>query len=91
MKYAWRVSRLRHLIFDTDRLIVLGGRAMALDRNSNRIRGKVVSASPKCVVLRTCQGTHRLSRAVWMIAPICGVQTTMPYLPALLKELAARR
>jgi hypothetical protein len=30
MRYAWKVSRLRHLIFDTDNPIVLGGRAMAL-------------------------------------------------------------
>ena len=53
MRYAWKVSRLRHLIFATDRPIVLGGRAMALDGRNKRIRGKVVSASPKIVVLKT--------------------------------------
>jgi hypothetical protein len=90
MRYAWKVSRLRHLVFDTDNQVVLGGRAMALDRHNKRIRGKVVSASPKCVVLKTSRGTRRLSRATWTIAPICGEQTTMPYVPALLKELASR-
>ena len=90
MRYAWKVSRLRHLIFDTDNPIVLGGRAMALDRRNKRIRGKVVSASPKIVVLKTSRGTRRLSRAVWTIAPIEGEQTTMPYVPALLTELASR-
>jgi hypothetical protein len=29
MKYAWKLSKLRHLMFDTDQPIVLGGRAMA--------------------------------------------------------------
>jgi hypothetical protein len=90
MRYAWKVSRLRHLIFDTDRPIVLGGRAMALDPHNKRIRGKVVSASPKAVVLKTSRGTRRLSRAVWTIAPIEGETRTPKYVPALLKELAAR-
>jgi hypothetical protein len=89
MRYAWKVSPLRHLIFDTDNQIVLGGRAIALDRHNKRIRGKVVMASPKIVILKTRQGNRRLSRAVWTIAPICGEQTTMPYVPALLKDLAA--
>jgi hypothetical protein len=40
MRYAWKVSRLRHLIFATDRPIVLGGRAMALDRRNKRIEGE---------------------------------------------------
>jgi hypothetical protein len=81
---------LRHLIFDTDKPIVLGGRAMAMDRHNKRIRGKVISASPKIVVLKTSRGTRRLSRAVWTIAPIEG-ETRMPeYVPPLLKELAAR-
>ena len=79
MRYAWKVSRLRHLIFATDRPIVLGGRAMALDCRNKRIRGKVVSASPKIVVLKTSRGKCHLSRAVWTIAPIYGEQTTMPY------------
>jgi hypothetical protein len=34
------------------------------DRHSKRIRGKVISASPKIVVLKTSWGTRRLSRAV---------------------------
>jgi hypothetical protein len=90
MRYAWKVSRLRHLIFDTDNPIVLGGRAMALHRRNKPIRGKVVAASPMSVVLKTRRGTRRLSRAVWAIAPIEG-ETRMPeYVPALLKELAAR-
>jgi hypothetical protein len=90
MRYAWKLSRLRHLIFDTDRPIVFGGRAMALDRRNKRIRGKVISASPKMVVLKTSWGTRRLSRAVWTIAPI-EAETRIPeYVPALLKELAAR-
>ena len=72
MKYAWKLSRLRHLIFDTDRPIVLGGRAIALNRCNKRIRGKVVSASPKIVVLKTSRGTRRLSRAVWRVAPVVG-------------------
>ena len=63
MKFAWKLSRLRHLIFDTDRPIVLGGRAMALDRRNRRIRGWVISASPKIVVLKTSRGTRRVSRA----------------------------
>ena len=90
MRYAWKVSRLRHLIFATDRPIVLGGRAMALDRRNKRIRGKVVSASPKIVVLKTGRGTRRLSRATWTIAPIEGETRMMEYMPDLLKELAAR-
>ena len=91
MRYAWKVSRLRHLIFDTERPIVLGGRAMALHRRNKRIRGKVISASPKIVILKTSRGTRRLSRAVWTIAPIEG-ETRMPeYVPALLKEFAARK
>jgi hypothetical protein len=53
MRYAWKLSRLRHLIFDTDRPIVFGGRAMALDRRNKRIRGKVISASPNRVDLKT--------------------------------------
>ena len=90
MRYAWKVSPLRHLIFATDRPIVLGGRAMALDGRNKRIRGKVVAASPKIVVLKTSRGTRRLSRASWTVAPIAG-ETRMPeYVPALLKELAAR-
>jgi hypothetical protein len=89
MRYAWKVSRLPHLIFDTDNPIILGGRAMALDRRNNRIRGKVVAASPKIVVLKTSLGTRRLSRAVWTIAPIEGEHRTMPYVSALLK--ASRR
>jgi hypothetical protein len=90
MKFAWKLSRLRHLIFDTDRPIVLGGRAMALDRRNRRIRGWVISASPKIVVLKTSRGTRRLSRAVWTIAPIEAETRTPEYVPALLKELAAR-
>jgi len=31
-----------------------------------------------------------LSRSTWTIAPIEGEQRTMAYMPALLKELAAR-
>ena len=88
MRYAWKVSPLRHLIFDTDNPIVLGGRAMALDRRNKRIRGKVVSASPKIVVLKTSRGTRRLSRATWTIAPIEGESRMPEYVPALLKELA---
>ena len=89
MRYAWKVSRLRHLIFDTDRPIFLGGRAMALDRHNKRIRGKVVAASPKIVVLKTSRGTRRLWRTAWTIAPIEG-ETRMPEcVPALLNELAA--
>jgi len=90
MRYAWKVSRLRHLIFDTDKPIVLGGRAMAMDRRNKRIRGKVVSASPKIVVLKTSRGTRRLSRAVWTIAPIEGETRMMDYVPQLLDEIAAR-
>jgi hypothetical protein len=70
MRYVWKVSRLRHLIFDTNNPIVLGGRAMALDRRNMRMRGKDVSASPTTVVLRSSRGTRRLSRAIWTIAPI---------------------
>ena len=70
MRYAWKVSRLRHLIFATDRPIVLGGRAMAMDRHDKRIRGKVVAASPKRVILKTSRGTRRLSRATSTVAPI---------------------
>jgi hypothetical protein len=77
MKYAWKVSHLRHLIFGTDRPIVLGGRAMALHRHNKPIRGKVVSASPRMVVLRTARGTRRLSRATWTIAPIEGEMRTI--------------
>jgi hypothetical protein len=90
MRYAWKVSRLRHLIFATGRPIVLGGRAMALHRRNKRIRGEVVSASPKIVVLKTSRGTRRLSRATWTIAPIEGESRMPVYVPALLKELAAR-
>jgi len=39
MRYAWKLPRLRHLIFDTDNPIVLGGRAMALHRRNKPIRG----------------------------------------------------
>jgi hypothetical protein len=77
MKYAWTVSRLQHLISDTDRPIVLGGRAMALDRRNKRIHGKVVLASPKVVVLKTVE------------APVYDEYTTMPYVSALMKEIAA--
>ena len=77
MRYAWKVPRLRHLIFVTDNPIVLGGRAMALDRRNKHIRGKVVAASPKRVVLKTSRGTRRLSRASWTIAPIEG-ETRVP-------------
>jgi hypothetical protein len=90
MRYAWKVSRLRHLIFATDNPIVLGGRAMALDRRNKRIRGKVISASPKIVVLKTSRGTRRLSRTTWTIAPIDGESRMPEYVPALLKELATR-
>ena len=90
MRYAWKVSRLRHLIFDTDNPIVLGGRAMALHRRNKPIRGKVVAASPTGVVLKTSRGTRRLSLATWTIAPIDGETRMMDYLPNLLKELAAR-
>jgi hypothetical protein len=89
MRYAWKVSPLRHVIFDTDKPIVLGGRAMALDRRDKRIRGKVVAASPQRVVLKTSRGTCHLSRSTWTIAPIAG-ETRMPeYVRALLKGLAA--
>ena len=91
MRYAWKVSRLRHVILDTDNPIVLGGRAMAMDRHNKRIRGKVVSASPKIVVLKTSRGTRRLSRAAWTIAPIEGESRMMPEVPALLKELGRSR
>jgi hypothetical protein len=90
MKYAWKVSRLRHLIFDTDKPIVLGGRVMALDRHNKRMRGKVVAASPTGVVLKTSRGTRRLSLATWAIAPIEGETRMMDYVPRLLDELAAR-
>jgi hypothetical protein len=90
MRFAWKVSRLRHLIFDTDNLIVIGGRAMALDRRNTRIHGKVVAASPKRVVLRTSRGTRRLSPATWTIAPIEGETRMMDYVPDLLRERAAR-
>ena len=63
---------------------------MALDRRNKRIRGKVVSASPKIVVLKTSRGTRRLSRATWTIAPIEGESRMPEYVPALLKELASR-
>lgn len=86
MRYAWKVSRLRHLIFATDNPIVLGGRAMAMDRHNGRIRGKVVSASPKIVVLKTRRGTRRLSRATWTIAPIDGETRMLDYVPVLVKE-----
>jgi hypothetical protein len=90
MRYAWKVSRLRHLIFDTDNPIVLGGRAMALHRRNRPIRGKVVTASPTGVVLKTSRGTRRLSLATWTIAPI-EAESRMPEdVPALLKEFAAR-
>jgi hypothetical protein len=89
MRYAWKVSRLRHLIFATDNPIVLGGRAMAMDRRNKRIRGKVISASPKIVVLKTSRGTRRLSRATWTIAPIEGETRMMDYVPDLLKERGA--
>ena len=79
MRYAWKVSRLRHLIFDTGRPIVLGGRAMAMDRHNKRIRGKVVSASPKLVVMKTGRSTRRLSRVVWTVAPIEGETTLLEY------------
>jgi hypothetical protein len=38
MRYAWKVSRLRHLIFATDRPVVLGGRAMALHQRNKPIQ-----------------------------------------------------
>jgi hypothetical protein len=57
--------------------LFLGGRAIAMDRRNKRIRGKVVSASPKIVVLKTSRGTRRLSQAVWTIAPIEG-ESRMP-------------
>jgi hypothetical protein len=82
MIYTWKLSRLRNLFFDTERPIVIGGQAMAMDCRSKRIRGRVISASPKIVVLKTSQGTRRLSRAAWTIAPIYGEQTTMPCVPA---------
>jgi hypothetical protein len=44
----------------------------------------------KVVVLKTSKGTRRLSRAVWTIAPIEAEARTPEYVPALLKELAAR-
>jgi hypothetical protein len=53
-------------------------------------RDEVVAASPTRVFIKTSRGTRRLSRAIWTIAPIEG-ETRMPeYVPALLKELAAR-
>jgi hypothetical protein len=61
---------------------------MAMDRHN--IRGKAFSASPQIVVLKTSRGTRRLSRATWPIAPIQGETRMMDYVPALLKELAAR-
>ena len=64
---------------------------MAMDRHNKRIRGKVVSASPKIVVLKTSRGTRRLSRAIWTIAPIEAESRMPEYVPALLKELAARK
>jgi hypothetical protein len=81
---------LRHLVFDTDSPIVLGGKAMALHRRDKPIRGKVVAAPPIRIVLRTSRGTRRLSRAVWTIAPIEGESRMPEYVPALLKELATR-
>jgi hypothetical protein len=90
MRYAWKLSRLRHLIFDTDQPIVLGGRAMAMDRRNKRIRGKVVSASPKIVILKTSRGTRRLSQATWTIAPIEGETRMMDYVPKLLDDIADR-
>ena len=39
-----KLSRVRHLIFDTDNPVAIGGRAMALHRRQKPIRGKVVSA-----------------------------------------------
>jgi hypothetical protein len=52
MRYAWKVSRLRHLIFDSDNAIVLGGRAMALHRHHKPIRGKVVPPRPRALSSR---------------------------------------
>jgi hypothetical protein len=43
MRYAWKVSRLRHLIFATDRPIVLGGLAMAMDRRNKRVVNQRIS------------------------------------------------
>ena len=63
---------------------------MALDRRNKRIRGKVVSASPKIVVLKTSRGTRRLSRAVWTIAPIEG-ESRMPDVCAGSAEGTRRR
>jgi hypothetical protein len=90
MRYAWKVSRLRHLIFASDRPIVLGGRAMAMDRRNKRIRGKVVAASPKTVVLKTNWGTRRLSRSSWTIAPIGGEARLPEYVPELLRWRGTR-
>jgi hypothetical protein len=63
---------------------------MALDRRNKRIPGKVVSASPTIVVLKTSRGTRRLSRATWTIAPIEGETRMIEYMPDLQKEHAAR-
>ena len=80
---------MRHLIFDTDRPIVLGGRAMALDRRKKRIRGNVVAASPKIVVLRRAAArvAYR-ARAVWTIAPIEAEMRTMDYVRRLGRKRA---
>jgi hypothetical protein len=48
-------------------------------RSTWRIRGKVISASPKVVVLTTSRSTRRLLRAVWTIAPIEGEMHMMAY------------
>jgi hypothetical protein len=48
-------------------------------RSTWRIRGKVISASPKVVVLKTSRSTRRLLRAVWTIAPIEGEMHMMAY------------
>jgi hypothetical protein len=77
MRYAWKLSRLRHLIFDTDNPIVLGGRAMALHRRNKPIRGKVVAASPTRVALQTSRGIRHLSRRAWTIAPLEGETRTL--------------
>ena len=89
MKYTWKLSRLRHLTFDTENPIVLGGRAMALHRRYKPIRGEVVAASPKRVVLKTSRGIRHLMRPAWTIAPIEGETLMMDYVPRLLDELAA--
>jgi hypothetical protein len=90
MIYTWKLSPLRHLLFDSDRPMVLGGRAMAVHRSHSPIRGQVIAATAKRVVLKTKRGTRSLSRSTWVIAPIYGERNTMSYVPALLKELAAR-